>query len=214
MKHMTKLLTLTTAMALSGVASAASVSGSTNFKVTVPEILVLYHWDEAHLTLQSATTTAANDSDSHEISDATVRTGTANLSTASPYSITGDVATTDSYSTLGGNVSVVLKNAWAVRSISSGNVSLALTEQSGSYTLKNVADSTATIAITDAKLKHGTDASNATLSLAPGWAPKMGNIEFKMNLSGVTKSGTYTSNGAASPTDETDDTFLLTLTGN
>ena len=46
---------------MASVASAASVSGSTDFRVTLPEILVLYHWDDAHLILES-TNRVINDS--------------------------------------------------------------------------------------------------------------------------------------------------------
>ena len=76
-------------LSVASMASAASVSGSTDFRVTLPEILVLYHWDDAHLILQDIATTPGNDSDAgREISDVTSRTLTDTLG-KSPYEIVG-----------------------------------------------------------------------------------------------------------------------------
>lgn len=33
--------------------AANSISGSTDFRVNIPEVLVLYHWDDAYLTLRT-----------------------------------------------------------------------------------------------------------------------------------------------------------------
>ena len=54
MKLFSKIALATATVSIASFASAAnSISGSTDFKVTLPEILVLYHWDEAHLTFRT-----------------------------------------------------------------------------------------------------------------------------------------------------------------
>nr|WP_241879170.1 hypothetical protein [Psychrobacter sp. PraFG1]UNK05876.1 hypothetical protein MN210_03605 [Psychrobacter sp. PraFG1] len=79
MKLFSKIALATATLSIASFASAASISGSTDFRVTLPEILVLYHWDDAHLTLSDVATTPDNDSDPREISDATTRDLSATL---------------------------------------------------------------------------------------------------------------------------------------
>ena len=205
-------------LSMASVASAASISGSTDFRVTLPEILVLYHWDDAHLTLTDIATTPDNDSDTgREISDTTAHDLTASLGSG-PYTITGDVATTAPSNALN-TVAVTLKNSWAVRSLSNGNVSLALTNPNP--TLKNVTDNSVTITTSNATLastSNGVGGSNsANMTIPSGWAPVMGDINFNLDLSGANKPGEYNTRGvagAASTSEEASDTFLLTLQGN
>ncbi|WP_242678724.1 hypothetical protein [Psychrobacter pygoscelis] len=206
------------ALSMASFASAASISGSTDFRVTLPEILVLYHWDDAHLTLTDVATTPDNDSDTgREISDTTAHDLTAPLGN-SPYTITGDVATTAPNNALN-TVAVTLKNSWAVRSLSSGDVSLSLTNPNS--TLKNVTDNSVTITTSNATLastSNGVAGSNsANMTIPSGWAPVMGDINFDLDLSSANKPGEYNTRGVAGPattSDEATDTFLLTLQGN
>lgn len=219
MQKFTQLCITSFAVLASSYASAASISGSTDFRVNIPEILVLYHWDDAYLTLNDVATTATNDSDAREISDATTRTATGTLG-ASPYTLTGDVSTTTlATSPLNTTVGVTLQNSWAVRSISTAPVTLALTNPN--TTLKNVADNTATITTSGAVLQSSaagaTGTGTASMKLPQGWAPVMGDIKFNLDLSNATKPGEYNTRGAAgaaSTSQESTDTFLLTLTGN
>lgn len=198
--------------------AATSISGSTDFRVTVPEILVLYHWDDAHLILTDVTTTPENDSDVREISDATTRTKTVAL--GGTYAIDGDVVTSSlATSPLNATIDVTLKNSWAVRSISSDKVTLALTNPNTE--LKNTTDNSVTISTSDAKLSstaaNVTGSDTASMTLPSKWEPTMGDIKFKLDLSKATKSGEYNTRGvagAATTGDEATDTFLLTLTGN
>lgn len=219
MQKLTKLAVVSFATLASSFASAASISGSTDFRVNIPEILVLYHWDDAYLTLNDVATTSANDSDPREISDATTRSATGVLG-SSPYTITGDVSTaTLATSPLNAPVDVTLQNSWAVRSISSAPVKLALTNPN--TTLKNVTDAAATITTSSAVLQSAavgaTGTGTAAMTLPAGWTPVMGDIKFKLDLSNATKPGEYNTRGtagAATTAQESTDTFLLTLTGN
>lgn len=215
-----KLAVSALALSVASVASAASISGSTDFRVTLPELLVLYHWDDAHLILTDAVTTPANDSDEREISDATTRDLTANIGNGT-YTINTDVDTTDptSATTNLGIANVTLKNSWAVRSLSTAPVTLALTNPNA--TLINTAVAGSTITTRNATLASTgtgvTGTGTASMTIPSGFAPVLGDIVFQLNLANANNSGEYNTRGAAGPataTDEATDTFLLTLTGN
>lgn len=212
-------LALTTAV-MGTTAHAKSVSGSVDFRVTLPEVLVLYHWDDAHLTLTDVVADEANDSDTdREISDTADKQLTAELKEGS-HAITGDVARpTIANLDNGAKVKVTLQNAWAVRALSTDNVTLAVTTPNA--TLKNVTDQTSTIAISNTKIKAGTVATGAgegtSLTLPSKWTETMGDINFEMDLSGAKHTGEYNTRGVAGKAtvaQEATDTFLLTLTGN
>ena len=73
------------ALSLSTFASAA-VSGTTDFRVTLPEVLVLYHWDDVLLNL-------SNNNKNTVVNDVTTRTGSALLGDATTTVGTSPVAT-------------------------------------------------------------------------------------------------------------------------
>ncbi|MUG31301.1 hypothetical protein [Psychrobacter sanguinis] len=220
MKLFSKIALATATISIASVASAAnSISGSTDFRVTLPEILVLYHWDDAHLTLTDVTTSPENDSDPREISDATTRDLSAGLSAANPYLITGDVNSNEPTGTtvLGDKISVTLKNSWAVRSLSSGDVTLALDNTGDRATLINQFNAASKITTENAKLKS-TAGEGTTLTIPSGWTAVTGDINFDLNLALANNSGEYNTRGVAGQAgntteDNAKDTFLLTLTG-
>ena len=223
MKLFSKIALATATVSIASFASAAptQISGSTDFRVTLPEILVLYHWDDAHLILQELTTTsAANDSDAREISDAKAHSLTANIA-AGTYDITQNPVdtATGAERTTGNKVAVTLKDAWAVRSLSNAPVKLALTNPNA--ILKNVTDNKSTILTEGAVLAStGTGVANsgtANITIPSGWTPVKGDIKFSLNLANANNSGEYNTRGtagAASDQQNSTDTFLLTLTGN
>lgn len=221
-----KLAVSALALSVASAASAAvTISGSTDFRVTLPEVLVLYHWDDAHLILEEiATTTAANDSDAREISDTSAHDLTATLG-AGPYTISGDVSATAPTGTnsVNGIVNVTLKNSWAVRSLSSAPVKLALTNPNPTLKHETVAASTIAIVADSAKLASAgtgvTNSGSANITIPSGFAPVFGDIVFDLNLANANNSGSYNTRGASNATPAPDsangtDTFLLTLTGN
>ena len=214
MNIFTKAAVTGLALSVSSFASAA-ISGSTDFRVTLPEILVLYHWDDAHLILEEVGTTAANDSDAREISDTTTRELTANLGSDS-YTINTDVNTTSA--AFPTSISVTLKNAWAVRNLSTASgVNLELTNPNS--TLTSVEDQTSSVTTSDAVLESAglTGSGSNTVTIDSGFAPVLGDIKFDLDLTGADSAGEYNTRntaGAAGPTDDATDTFLLTLTAN
>lgn len=202
-----KLAVTGLALSLSSFASAA-VSGTTDFRVTLPEILVLYHWDDAKLDLTDAGSV---------INDNTTRNETAAV-TGSSFTITGDVTTTGGNTTAyPATLDVTLQNAWAVRSLSSGNVSLNLGIQEN--TLTNTTVSSSDIIVQNATLNAGSAVSgndSPTVVLASGFAPVLGDIDFQLDLTNANAPGEYNTRGTAgpaAPSDNGTDTFLLTLTG-
>ena len=208
-----KLAVSALALSVASVASAASISGSTDFRVTLPEILVLYHWDDAHLILTDVVTTPGNDSDAREISDSAAHDLSAQLG-AGPYTLTGNLVTTatTNIGTLENLIKVTLQNSWAVRSLSTGNVTLGLTVQQPK--LKNVSVPTSEIGVENAKLASGSLTAGTSLGIPSGFQPVSGDITFDLNLLNAKNSGEYNAHGAvgANTGMESNDTFLLTLT--
>ncbi|WP_019671724.1 hypothetical protein [Psychrobacter lutiphocae] len=219
MNIFTKTAIAAAALSVASAASAASISGSTDFRVTLPEILVLYHWDDAHLTLTDVTTTPDNDSDLREISDETTRDLSIDLQQTSAVFQGNDVKTPSPITNFdSGVVNVTLKNSWAVRSLSTGDVTLALTNPNS--TLKNVTDNNVTIETKNAVLASAatgvTGSDSVSMTIPSGWEPVMGDIKFDLDLTGANYSGEYNTRGnagKATTNDEATDTFLLTLTG-
>lgn len=214
MNIFTKAAVAGLALSVSSFASAA-ISGSTDFRVTLPEILVLYHWDDAHLILEEVSTTPANDSDDREISDPATRELTADLGAGS-YTINTDVNTTSA--AFPTSISVTLKNAWAVRNLSTASgVNLALTNPNS--TLTSVADQTSSVTTSNAVLESAglTGSGSGTVTIDSGFEAVLGDIKFDLDLTGADSAGEYNTRataGAAGPTEDATDTFLLTLTAN
>ena len=196
------------ALSLSTFASAA-VTGTTDFRVVLPEVLVLYHWDDVLLNLTDT---------GRVINDATTRTGTAAIGSTTA-SITGPAVSTAA-DALATSVAVTLKDAWAVRNLSTGTgVSLALTNPNPK--LLGVVDKTSYLTTTGAALTSANSkvsGTGATLTISSGWAPVLGDITFNLDLSKANHSGEYNTRGLAgvaanTPVGNGTDTFLLTLTG-
>lgn len=182
-------------LAIAGLVSTqaqAAVTGSMDLSVTMPEILVLYHFDKVTLDLTAAAAEqVVSEGDK-------VVTGTATITPVTgALSIQGatTVGTTS-------NVAVTLNNAWAVRSISANTVKVAGSIESTELTGANGS----VIGVTGMNLTSGTE-SGADVDLSSQWAVQTGNIEFELDLSNATEAGVYDNNG-------TSDTFLLTLSGN
>ena len=223
MKLFSKIALATATVSIASFASAASVSGSTDFRVTLPEILVLYHWDDAHLILES-TNSVINDSTAHDETQTLAGSHVLNSDSSK------NVSTTSTTNIDNNAVNVTLKNAWAVRSLSNAPVTLALTTPKP--TLYSVVatttgagvvstDSKIEINANSAKLKSGStdkiDSGNNSniLKVKSGWQPVMGDIDFTLDLTKANHSGEYNTRGVAGKNNSTDgDAFLLTLTGN
>lgn len=206
-----KLAVSALALSIASVASAAGpVSGTTDFRVTLPEVLVLYHWNDAHLIINdTALAYAVADNAAHNLP-------VGYAAGASGFVInTGAVTTTQTGGVnLATLVNVKLKDSWAVRSLSSGNVSLALTVPNP--TLKNVNAAASTVGVQNATLASAGLTAGTSLSIPSGFAPVLGDIDFKLNLANANNSGEYNTRGmpgAATNAQNATDTFLLTLSG-
>lgn len=190
---------LVTAVALAGFSGsqAVNVSGDVKFSIKIPEIIVLYHWDSAALTLTSGASQAASDNTAHTASTALGTT---------PYDFTGTAINGTGGTGLPASVGTMvinLKNSWGVRSIAATDPTLALSASTGAgngYTLTNTATTPAsTLTITNAVLNCATPADcgsqgSASTTVTKGWALKTGDIQFSIDLSNAT-AGTYVSGG-------------------
>lgn len=218
---MKKLLIGTIALGMLGSASADTVTGQIDLTVTMPEVLVLYHWDSAHLEL-----TANNYNVTTGVGALTDQFGKntydidATGQTTNP-AMTGSALKTAEPSTLAGSstVTITLKNSWAVRNISSaaGATPVKLAVAVNNATLTNVDSSTATMTVSGAKLASTATGTGETVNLPPSWTPVAGDLSFKLDLANANYSGQYTSDGAAfpagGPSTSANKTFELTLTG-
>lgn len=215
-------LALTTAV-MGTTAHAKSIGGSVDFRVTLPEVLVLYHWDDAHLELRDVATTSDNDSDAgREISTTGTQLKQDEVGKTA-YEVTGNLNTTDNSKVRHDSVTVTLKNAWGVRALSSGNVKLKIEEKNPKLlSVKAGAGVTDSfILVKDTKIVKGSASAvkDADLSLPSGWELSMGDIQFNLDLSNAKHVGQYNTrgsndnNGVATTAQEDKDVFLLTLTG-
>ena len=208
-----KLVVSGLVLSVASVASAASVNGSTDFRVELPEVLVLYHWDDVFLNLTGGSI-AQNDG-------TLTRTGTAAIgATTATIDSPAINATADA---LKAKMKVTLKDAWAVRNLSTTTgVSLALTNPNSK--LISTVDKTSFLTTTGAVLESASDKVTgtkkaATLNIASGWAAVTGDIIFDLDLSKADSSGEYNTRGAAGTTgagpvgSQSTDSFLLTLNG-
>lgn len=194
---MKKLLYGTIALGLvSGVSAAQSISGTTDFQVKIPEVLVLYHWDKAVLEFKDYAT-HVEDTRSHKKANAVLSDASHTITENSVLTTTVPNGFSDS-----SLINVKLEKAWAVRAIAAGNVTLGIAIQEGDLLL-NGTDNASKAVVSSATLSK--------TSITPSWTPTTGDINFKLNLKDVTKPGVHKT--AATETDATD-TFKLTLTGN
>lgn len=203
-----KLAVSALVLSVASVASAAaSVKGGTDFRVTLPEILVLYHWNDAHLTLTADNSVFGSDV-TREL-EASLTGGTYNFNT-NPINVDAQSLTNPLANNI---IDVTLKDSWAVRSLSTRNVKLALSNPNP--ILKDVVDGASQITITEPKLVYNSTEADEQ-SIPSGWTAVKGDIKFKLDLSAATKSGEHNTRGDAGKNiaPGTNDTFLLTLTGN
>lgn len=210
-KMLKKLLVSAVALASLSTVNAASISGTTDFKVKLPEILILYHWDQAYLDLtkSGAYTDNVRDTRSHTLQDDLGSTTNPNYDiTQNPL----DVANAAKPTALANEITVKLSKSWGIRTISDKTIKLTAATQNTTLTHITDASSTMTVKDTQAVYKGTTAAVDGAVTVSDSsWAtPVFGDIVFKLNLANAKKSGDYTSYGSGSRSDATD-TFKITL---
>lgn len=185
-----KIFATTVLFAMATSSQAASVNGDVKFSVEIPEIVVLYHWDEAKLSLTGG---------SAAIADTRDHNGSAVLGTG-PYEVTQNAIDTGTLTDTPnfGTINVKLIKSWGVRSIAANNPKLTLTTPGA--TLKKTASGTDSLTISNPVLKCTTTGDcgqdgTAITTVNKGWGVKTGNIEFQLDLSNITAAGTYSSGG-------------------
>ncbi|SPX86842.1 Uncharacterised protein [Moraxella ovis] len=195
------------ALVMAGAAAsahAASVSGAMDLQVELPEVLVLYHWTDVGIEFNPIVKGVGTgrgvgrydltkdaievlDSDSGEAADLT------DERLATTTVLNNQASTND--------VAVTLKDAWAVRSISSNGVKLKIENEDQDHIHDD--DPTSKVKTKDAKVKNGMGPAAEEIDLASKWQPTQGDITFNLDLSEAKKVGLHKSAGQ---------TFRLTLT--
>lgn len=211
---MNMLTKLVTALAVVGAsvsvanAQQKTVSGTVDFKVNMPSVLVLYHWKEAGIDFQPQVEAqiSGHGVEQADAGEASVLV-TANNNTANVLGLDDEQLSATRFK---GNdaqtVKVTLQDAWAVRSISENGVELSVETTDKAH--MNGVDPTSVINVENTKVKsagaEGDGQRGAeTINLPSKWEPIKGDITFDLDLSGAKKSGLYTSTGK---------TFTLKLT--
>ncbi|STZ07974.1 Uncharacterised protein [Moraxella caprae] len=201
---MLKKLLLATAIvgATISTASADNVSGTMNLKVTLPEILVLYHWQEAGIQFEPnkydmPTGKGAGTYDfagNIQVADNDGNADGAGVSDT-PMNLNDITGRTNATT-----IPVVLKNSWAVRTLTeNGKAKLAIANTKAEH--KKGDDSV--VLTKEAKVSQG-NKSGTEIELDSKWAPTTGDITFDLDLTGATKAGLHQADDA---------TFTLKLTG-
>lgn len=203
---MLKKLMLATAIvgATISTASAATVTGDVDLQVKLPEVLVLYHWDKAGIEFRP---------DKHEVvtgkgagtydltgNAITVADADGNLTGAG---VTDEVMNTDTVPNFANatTIPVVLKDAWAVRTLTTnGNAALSIANTDANHLLD-----TSAVVTKNAKVQATGVAAGTNITIPSKWEPTKGDISFDLDLSGAKRAGLHESAGS---------TFTLTLTGN
>ncbi|WP_323843508.1 hypothetical protein [Moraxella sp. Pampa] len=204
---MNMLTKLVTALAVVGAsvsvanAQQKTVSGTVDFKVNMPSVLVLYHWDEAGIDFQPQVEAQIS---GHGVEQ--VDAGEANVSVTTNNNTANVLALNDealSATQFKGHdaqtVKVTLQDAWAVRSISENGVELIVETTDKAH--KNDLDPTSVINVENTKVKSteavGVDTGIGAdrIQLPSKWVPIKGDITFDLDLSGAKKSGLYASQG-------------------
>ncbi|UNU72811.1 hypothetical protein LU293_06800 [Moraxella nasovis] len=174
-------------------AQATPVTGNTQLYVTIPEVLVLYHWDYAVINLNNNVNRAIVSGSGQK--DEEINAGSTE--------VTGDLDPVSPLATAGNKMNVTLKDSWAVRSITtSGKVGMKV--ENDNSTLKHRKDEANGGSLTTSEVKLASNATTSTaaeIELPSKWEPTKGDIKFVLDLSNAKKAGVYTSA----------DTFKLTL---
>lgn len=210
---MKKIITALALMGLGAVSTTAmaqgsgpSVTGNMKVKVKVPDMLVLYYWDEVGIefTEQNMPISPGKGAYKEPLSGSDIEVTDTNTAitaatiTAQPLSTSIDETT----------ISVNLKNAWAVRSISNGQVSLAIanaSDGSDKLVIGNDQLPSSKILVKEPKVKSNTGGQAADkITLQSGWEAKKGDITFDLDLSNMKTPGLYT-------TESDGSTLKLTL---
>ncbi|WP_432481386.1 hypothetical protein [Moraxella sp. ZY200743] len=170
-------------------AQVNSISGSMDLQVELPDVLVLYHWQTVGIEFHSA------------IRNVAIGCGTGignfgrpDIEIKDNDSINGadltddQLVTTSTPNTKSENkISVTLKDAWAVRSISENGVKLSIWNSDDTH--KSDSDPTSIVKTENVKVKSNGGSGPSIDLVDSKWTPTKGDITFDLNFEQVKKQG-------------------------
>jgi len=174
------------ALSLNSAPVAAQATGATDVDITLPDIVILHYFSNVDLAISSNALGSFLTGGSGPSVDEGTATGSGGFTfdlNINPDGLTGDPS----------NVTLVLQNAWAVRSLSllgGTNTELAVTVTDDTL---NHSSTTATMEITAAIVDDGAN-SGATIEFpATGlYNPRVGAVHLTLDLTDSLQAGEYT----------------------
>jgi len=175
-------------LALTATPAQAAASGSTDVDITIPDIVILHYFSSVQVTVTQA---ALGTFLTGTAGDQAIDEGTPTFTGAFDHDLTiGPSALT------GGDPAaavMILRNAWAVRSISlaTGTNTTLDIDITGTDTLSH-ATTAASITISSATVNDGTSNLPTITFAAPGLAnPVVGDVELTLDLTNAINAGDY-----------------------
>jgi len=175
------------ALSLNSAPVAAQATGVTDVDITLPDIVILHYFSNVDLEITSNAmgnflVGSGGDSSMNEGTVAPAAGGFSFNLNIGPSALTGDPS----------NASLVLENAWAVRSMSLvGGTNTQLVISITDATLDHPT-TTATMQITDAAVDDGTTSGSTITFPATGlYDPLVGDVELTLDMSNAVNAGEY-----------------------
>ena len=176
-----------TLFAAGAPAIAGAATGQATVTVTVPSMIILDYFSKINLGLASQ-----DEKYDHVTYSKTGVDATGEQTVEGSEALTsGTLAKASSAALNGGDVTLSMKNAWAVRGFSSNGT--ATVNVSGPESLTNAKASTSTIAVKKLQVSDGKTSSNSiTTALSGIGKATMGDLIMSLNFGNTTVSGDYT----------------------
>lgn len=175
------------ALSLNSAPVAAQATGATDVDITLPDIVILHYFSNVDLAISSTVMgnflVGSGGDSSYDEGTSTPGGGgfTFDLNIG-PSALTGDPS----------SASLVLENAWAVRSLSlAGGTNTQLVISVTDATLDHVS-TTASMAITAAIVDDGaTSGSTITFAATGLHTPRIGDVELTLDMTNAVNAGEY-----------------------
>jgi len=177
------------ALLAAGASASYGASGETDVTVTMPNIIILDYFDDIHITFTEVDEARLHDSANYTVSAASWADGSYN---GDNELTTSNLISSTATGLDGADMTLTLKNTWAVRGLSSdGTATVSIT---GPTEFVNGASS---IAVSDVQIQTASNEAAASISDVPlNGVPKakatLGDILMTLNMTDTTLAGDYT----------------------
>ena len=184
MKKLITICSLALAIGFFGVGTANAAEGTTTIDITLEPVVILHYFSDIDLTITS-------EAISQVISGAAggaVDEGTFTVA-AGGYPLSYNAAISPDTSGDANSATLTIENAWAVRSLSSNNVTVAIAI--GTATLNG--GSSGSITMSNPVVDDGTSSGTSIQFASPGLVvPRDGDVQLDLSFASVTGGGAFT----------------------